>query len=114
MEVYGLAIHQAESEHPAEFVAALAMQLPEGCRWKVAEDPDAWWTGERLLMAGLLNNLRSLIWGMADSKKRGAPPKPTGPKWAVKGKSRSLAMTAMSREELVLELSKPRKEAADG
>lgn len=114
MEVYGIAPRALERDFAPEDAAALAAQLPDGCRWRVAEDPDAWWTGERVLMAGLLNNLRQLMWGMADSKKRGAPPKPIGPSWAVKGATRSLAMTAMSKEELLSELAKPRKEAADG
>ena len=38
------------------FVAALAVQLPPDCRWRVAIDPDSWWTGERILQAALLND----------------------------------------------------------
>lgn len=114
MEVYRIAPRAMERDFGPEDVAALAVQLPEGCRWRVAFDPDAWWTGERILVAGLLNNLRQLMWGMSDSKRRGAPPKPLGPSWATKGAMRSLAMTPMGKEELLSALARPRKEESDG
>ena len=115
MEVYGLNLWAAmDSGMEPGFVAALAVQLPPGCRWRVAEDPDLWWTGDRVLLAGLLNELRGLIWGMSDKKKRGPAPQPIGPSTAAKSTGRKLAMTVMSREELLAELAKPRKGADDG
>lgn len=115
MEVYGLNLFAAmDSGVEPGFVAALSVQLPPGSRVRVAMDPDEWWTGERLLMAALVNNLRGLIWGMADKKKRGPEPKPIGPASVVKGSERKLAMVAMSREQLLEELAKPRKGADDG
>lgn len=112
METYGIDLRAAmDSGMEPGLVAALSAQLPPDCRWRVAADPDAWWTGERILQAALLNELRSFIWGMADKKKRGAPPKPIGPSYMTKGRSRKLAAVAMSREKLLEELAKPRKGA---
>lgn len=93
------------------FLAALSVQLPPGCRWRVAADPDAWWTGERVMQAALLNELRFFVYGLADKKKRGAPPKLIGPSYMTKGQVRKLAAVAMSREKLLEELAKPRKGA---
>lgn len=114
-QVYGLDLQSAMAggmEPPT--VAALCAQLPPGSRVWVAEDSDYWWTGERVLLAALLNDLRGLIWGMSDRKKRGAPPKPIGPSSMTRGRSRTLAAVAMSKSDLLAELAKPRKEAADG
>ena len=112
METYGLNLWAAaDSGMEPGLVAALSVQLPQDCRWRVAADPDAWWTGERILQAALLNELRSFIWGMSDRKKRGAAPKPIGPSSMTRGKTRKLAAVAMSREELLEELAKPRKGA---
>ena len=116
-ETYGLDLYAAmDSGMEPGFVAALAVQLPPGCRWRCAHDPDDWWTGERMLMAGLLNELRGLIWGMADKKKRGAPPKPVGPSKLVDkaGNTRKLAAVVMTRAELMEALSRPRGEVDDG
>lgn len=115
MEVYGLNLWAAmDSGVEPGFVAALSVQLPPGCRWRVAEDPDAWWTGDRLLAAAQLNELRGLIWGMADRKKRGPAPKPIGPSSLAAKGTRKLAALVMSRDELLEALSRPRKEADDG
>lgn len=111
MENYGVCLDEAmEGRYGAPFVAALADQLPQSCRWRVSYDDDAWWDGDRLLQASLVNALRGLIWGMSDKVKRGPKPKPIGPRWAVEGKARTLAATAMPREELLRQLSLPRKE----
>lgn len=114
MEVYGLDIGAAMESGDPSFVAALAVQLPPGCRWRVAEDPDQWWTGDRLLMAVLANDLRGLIWGMADRKRRGAPPRPIGPSYMQGGNTRKLAAQVMGRDELLEALSRPRGEVIDG
>ena len=112
METYGICLdHAMEGAYPAPFVASLADQLPPGCRWRVSYDEDAWWTADRLLMASILNTLRGLVWGLGDKKKRGPAPKPIGPKAAAK-RGRSLPATAMSVDELVAELSKPREGGA--
>ena len=115
MEVYGLNLWAAmDSDMEPGFVAAPSVQLPPGCRWRVAHDPDAWWTGERMLLAGILNDQRGLIWGLADHKKRGAPPKLIGPSTLAKDGARKLAAIVMSRDELLEALSRPRKEVDDG
>lgn len=107
MEVYGVCIDTAEHAYPAVFVAALAEQLPQDCRWRVSYDRDAWWTGERLVFANIANSLNGLIWGLADKKARGPAPKLIGPSWFQAGR-KSLPATVMSRDALVAELAKPR------
>lgn len=109
METYGIDVEATMAgAHSAPFVAALVTQMPSGCRWRVSYDRDLWWTDDRLLMAALVNSLRGLIWGLADPKRRGPEPVPIGPSWAVRRSGRSLPATAMSRERLMEELSKPR------
>jgi len=108
MQFYGVCLDAAEGAYDAAFVACLVEQMPQDCRWRVACDPDQWWTGERLLMARLCNSLDGLIWGMADKKRRGPMPKPMGPSW-VRKRGRSLPMVAMTKDELMAELSKPRR-----
>ncbi len=104
METYGTDLWAAmDGERSPESVAALAVQLPSGCRWRTAIDPDAWWTGDRLLMANLVNLLAGLSWGLGDPKKRGPKPKPIGPT-----RRRKEAATAMSKKKLLAELSKRR------
>lgn len=109
METYGVSLEDAAAgERSPEFVAALALQLPPDCRWRVAEDRDAWWTGDRMLAASLVNSLNGLVWGMSDKRRRGPRPRPVGPTWAVGG-SRKAATVAMDREALMRELRKPRR-----
>ena len=111
MEVYGVCLDTAGAVYPAAFVAALAEQLPQDCRWRVSYDRDAWWTGDRVLAANLVNSLNGLIWGLADGKKRGPAPKPIGPSW-FKGSGKALQTKAMPLDALVAELAKPRKEGS--
>ena len=109
METYGVSVEAAEAGAMSpSLVAALAAQLPQDCRWRVAEDPDAWWTGDRLLAAGLVNSLNGLVWGLADRKRRGPRPKPVGPAWARR-ETRKAAAVAMDKERLLAELARPRK-----
>ena len=52
MQTYGVCIdHAMDGGYPAPFVAALADQLPQSCRWRVSYDMDAWWDGDRMLQA---------------------------------------------------------------
>lgn len=95
--------------YPAPFVAALAEQLPQDCRWRRAYDKDAWWTGDRILAANLVNSLNALIYGLSDKKKRGSKPKPIGPSWAMRQGGRGLPATVMGRDVLIERLSRPRK-----
>lgn len=115
MEVYGICLDAAmDGAYPAPFVAALAYQLPQDCRWRVSYDKDAWWTGDRLLMASIANALRGLVWGMADRRKRGPMPKQIGPRGTG---GRTLGRQPMSVAGLLERLSRPRrrrKEVDDG
>lgn len=115
METYGINLDEAmEGAYTAPFVASLAMQLPQDCRWRVSYDSDAWWTGDRVLAANLVNNLRGLIWGMSDRRRRGPEPKPIGPSW-MRGNRKAQAL-AMTSAELMERLGRPRhgREGEDG
>ena len=111
MQHYGVCLDEAmEGRFSPVFVASLAAQLPEDCRWKVAEDPDAIWNVDRCLMALVINQMRMSAWSSSDKKKRGRKPKPIGPRWMVEGDtSRRLAAVPMSKERLLAELAKPRR-----
>lgn len=110
METYGVCIdHAMEGAYPAPFVAALVVQLPQDCRWRMAYDRDSWWTGDRMLSANLINSLNGLIWSLSDRRKRGPRPKLVGPSWANKKNSRGLPAQAMERDALLAALSRPRR-----
>lgn len=109
METYGICLDEAmEGRYGAPFVASLCIGLPQDCRWRVSYEPDAWWTGDRMLFAALVNSLNGLIWGMGDKKKRGPRPKPVGPKWAIDKHKKIPAMT-MAKEQLLELLARPRE-----
>ena len=97
-----------EGRFPAPLVASLAWQLPQDCRWRVSYERDAWWTGDRQLMAALVNSLRGLIWGLSDRDGRGPEPEPIGPSWVTGQRSRGMAMPA---DELMERLSSRRRGA---
>ena len=110
MECYGVCLDAAMGgAYSAPFVAALAAQLPQDCRWRIAYDRDIWWTGDRLLQANLINTLNGLVWGMSDPKSRGPRPKLVGPSWADAKRERGLPAQTMSRDALMAELSRPRR-----
>ena len=113
METYGICLEEAmEGSYSAPFVASLCEQLPSDCRWRASYEPDAWWTGDRLLLAALVNALNGLVWGMSDRKRRGARPRLIGPKWATR-RGRSVPTLAFSKERLMELLSRPRRKAGD-
>lgn len=114
MGCYGVCLDAAmEGAYQPAFVAALVVQMPTSCRWRVSYDEDAWWDGDRMLMAAIANSLRGLVWGMSDRDRRGPAPTPIGPRSAREGGRRVRALV-MTREQLVAELRKPRREADDG
>lgn len=110
MQHYGVCLDDAmEGRYSPDFVASLVTQMPEDCRWRVAEDRDALWNMDRVLLALLVNQIQGYIWANADKKRRGPRPKPLGPKWLVEAdNTRKLPAMPMSREMLLAELSKPR------
>ena len=99
-------------EHSAGHVAALAAHMPQGQSMLYAAlDPDAGWTRTDILLALLVNHFAMFRYGLADSKRRGNPPKLVGPSWMTEGKKRKLAARTMSVDELMEQLSKPRTNA---
>ena len=95
--------------HAPEHIAALVAHLPTDAALFVAENPDAAWTREAIMLADIRNNLVNLMWSMGNPRKRGARPKPIGPSWMTKGSMRSLQARALPVDELLAELAKPRK-----
>ena len=95
--------------HSARHIAALVVQMPPDCRIARAENEDAGWTLRDVLLASIANGLNNLLWGMGDPKKRGPRPKLIGPSWMSRGKVRSLPARLLPIDELMAELSKPRK-----
>lgn len=110
MQHYGVCLDDAmEGRYSPDFVASIVAQMPEDCRWRVAEDQDALWNMDRVLIALLVNQMQGYIWATSDKKRRGPKPKPIGPKWLVEAdNTRKLPAMPMSRERLLAELSKPR------
>lgn len=83
--------------------------MPSDCRIMRAESPDAAWTLRDTLLAAIANALHGLMWGMSDPKRRGPKPKPIGPSWMSRGRVRSLPARLLPIDELMAELSKPRR-----
>ena len=96
-------------EHTARHISALVAHMPVGqSALYAAMNPDNGWTPDQVLVARLINDFAMFMWGMADKKSRGPEPKPIGPSW-MRDRSRKLEARAMSVEELMNELSKPRR-----
>lgn len=107
---YGIDLdHAMAGEHSAGHVAALVACLPSDSAIFRAENPDAAWTLEHVLLAALHNDLTGLMWGMSDPKKRGKKPKPIGPSWMTKEETRKLDARVLRIDELMEELNKPRR-----
>ena len=95
--------------HSAAHIAALVACLPSDAAVFRADNPDAVWTLDNTLLAIIHNDLAGLIWGMSPKRKRGPKPRPIGPSWLTKGTVRKLEARAMPVDELMAELSKPRR-----
>lgn len=107
---FGVDIDRAMAgEHSAGHVAALVACLPSDSSTLRAENPDAAWTLESVLLAVIHNDLSALMWGMSDPKRRGPKPKRVGPSWMTAEEKRSLDTRVLSIDELMEELRKPRR-----
>lgn len=106
---YGIDIdHAMAGAHSAGHIAALAAHLPPDSALHVANDPDAIWTYEMVILADIRNSLVGLIYGMSDKKRRGKKPQLIGPSWMTRGAMRSLEARVLPIDELMAELNKPR------
>lgn len=95
--------------HTAAHVAMLVAQLPQQSRLVHVMNGDAQWTLGDVLMAALLNNFNRFVWAMSDPKKRGAKPELVGPSWMTEQAKKSLPARVMPINQLLDELSKPRR-----
>lgn len=100
--------HAMEGEHSAEHVAALVACLPTDSLTFRAENADASWTRDQIILAEIRNILANFVWSFGDPKRRGPRPKSIGPSWMAREGMKSLESRAMTIEELEAELSKPR------
>lgn len=107
---YGIDFDQARAgAHSPWHCACLLVELPPDARTRVAESTDAAWTLNDVLLAGLFNSLNALIYGMSDSRRRGAPPKPIGPEWMTEQGKRTIPALVMKADELMQILNQPRE-----
>ena len=112
---YGIDLdHAIAGNHSAAHIAALVKCLPSDAAMFRAQNPDNAWTLETVLLATLRNDFQMYIWGVGDPKRRGAKPKRIGPSWLTKGDMRKLEARTLEIDELMKELSKPRRSRADG
>lgn len=106
---YGIDLDQAMAGgHSAAHVGALLANLPRDAALFQAVDDDAMWTLEAILLAEVRNGIQGLMYMLADPATRGAPPTPIGPSW-MRNTGRTLEAMVMPVDELMAELSKPRR-----
>lgn len=113
-EFYGLCLDGMGRDFSTIHAAALVVQLPEGSRVRSAYRPDAVWTVDRSLMAGVLNALNFIAWTKTrDGQRNRNRPVPVGPA-ADAARGRKAPATAMTVGELRTALAEPRKEVSHG
>lgn len=109
-ETYGIDLdHAMAGAHTPAHIAALVAQLPPDARLRVEGDKDAVWTLRDIILVQLLNDFRTFMWGMSDSRRRGAAPQPIGPAWLTGRRRRTLPARVLPIDELMAELGKPRR-----
>ena len=109
-QYYGIDLDvAANGNHSAHHIAALVSQLPRESRLRRIYNSDDMWSLTDVLLALLVNDFRSFGYGMSDPKKRGQRPEPIGPSYMTNSKKKTLPARVMPIDELVQELSKPRR-----
>ena len=100
-------------EHSPVQVAACAANLPHGSAVLREIDPDSEWTIGDVLDALLLNHIRMLAYALGGGK--GEKPETIGPSW-MRGKAeeRKADAMVMTVDQLMEELSRPRKGVENG
>lgn len=75
---YGIRLRDVDALPDSEraWVALLAAQLPRGSRVASAMDERAEWSDETYLLRAIEYEMRLLLWGMSDPKRRGEKPQP--------------------------------------
>lgn len=105
---YGIDLDDAMAgAHSAGHVAALIAHLPSDASVYRANDADAAWTLETSLLALIFNLLQAAIYAAGDPRGRGKRPDFIGPSW-MSGNRKAQAR-AMTIDQLMAELSKPRR-----
>ena len=110
-EHYGIDVdHAMDGAHSASHIAVLCEQLPRRSRTARAMNPDCEWGLEETLLATAVNHIAYWRWGMADRRRRGAPPQLIGPSWVADSnkKKGTLPSRVLPIEKLLEELERPR------
>ena len=114
-QYYGIDLDRAArlGEHLPTHVADCAAMLPQGSRVLLAINKDTAWSLTDTLLAMNLNFWRELLWVLG--RRKGAEPERIGPSWMRKKQSvRKVDAMAMTVDELLEILSKPRRGANSG
>lgn len=99
---------------PQSIVATLAVGLPDSSRIKRKES-NIDITLDQMLLAGIADSLNSLIWGMADKRKRGKHPESILKKLLkTEDKKKDDLMSFASEEEYEAWRARKRKEWNNG
>ena len=108
-QYYGVDLDGAiAGKHSTLHIAALVTQLPLDSRLCKKANKENAWDLHGVLLALLVNDLRSFIYGMSDKRKRGNAPEPIGPSWLIGSKGKSLPSRVLPINQLMNELNKPR------
>ena len=75
-QYYHLPLPLADDEIDVERASILAAQLPHDSRTRRAIDPAREWSVEAHFLRLVEYEMRMLLWGMSDPKKRGEKPQP--------------------------------------
>ena len=113
-QFYGIDLdHAMRGEHTPLHIACLIEMLPPKSRVLHKQNPDSYWDLTDILLATLINHFRMFMWSMGGAK--GAEPETIGASFMKKNKpTRKLEASVMPIDELLKELSKPRKGENDG
>lgn len=106
---YGIDLDHAKAgEHTPQHIAALIRCLPLDCAINKANDKDAIWTLEAILLARLNNLFTDFLYGLSDKATRGEKPEHIGPDEMRGVNRRTLDAQVMTINDLMTELAKQR------
>ena len=111
-QFYGIDLDAAASGlHTTRHIAMLVSQLPQESRLVRALNPDMRWSLTDVLLAVMVNKFGMYVWGISDKKRRGPKPPLVGPSYMTEANRKSLPTRVLPINELMEELSKPRRRA---
>lgn len=108
-QFYGIDLdHAKRGDHTPLHIAALMEKLPPKSRVLYEINHDSYWELNDILAATMINHFRMFMWSMGGGK--GAKPDNIGASFMKReSPARKLDAMVMPIDELIAELSKPRK-----